>query len=133
MTKGARGGRFLSVATTAEIVATAGMRGDVITADDGGVGIIGQGTAQVIGGSGTPERAYQVRAVMTSTASPAFTLSGDTNTLTANANGALGTYLSLGYLMPVGSFVFVLAGNTADGLWTVTTEGSGGTPLTWEA
>ena len=127
MTRAARKGRHVAVATTAEITTAQGLRGDLVTADDGGVGIVGQGVVAVVGSS-SPERVYQVRALIASIVSPAFTLSGDANTLTANANGALGTYLGLAYGMPVGSTALVLVGGTADGLWTVTVEGNGSTP-----
>lgn len=122
-----RDSKHNGVATTAELTTANGQRGDILTADDGGVGIVGEGVVALVGSS-TPERAYQVRAVISSILSPVFTLSGGNNTLTAGANAALGAYLGLGYTMPVGSAAFVLVGGVADGLWTVTTEGDGATP-----
>lgn len=127
MGKRGRDSKHTGVATTAELTTAEGQRGDILTADDGGVGIVGEGVVKVVGAA-DPARAYQVRAVISSIISPAFTLSGDANTLTANANGALGAYLGLSYAMPVASTALVLVGGTADGLWTVTVEGNGGTP-----
>lgn len=127
MGKRGRDSKHTGVSTTAELTTAEGQRGDILTADDGGVGIVGEGVVKVVGVA-DPARAYQVRAVIPSIISPAFTLSGDANTLTAGANGALGAYLGLPYTMPVASTALVLVGGTADGLWTVTVEGNGGTP-----
>ena len=122
-----RDSKHNGVATTAELTTANGMRGDILTADDGGVGIVGEGGVAIVGAS-IPERAYQVRAVIPSILGPVFTLSGGNNTLTAGANAALGAYLGLPYTMPVGSTELVLVDGVGDGLWTVTTEGDGATP-----
>lgn len=125
--KRGRESKHNAVPTSAEMTTANGMRGDIITANDGGVAIVGEGVVKVVGVADAA-RAYPVRAAILSLTSPAFTLSGSNNTLTANSNGALGTYLGLSYAMPVGSAVLVSVGGPGDGLWTVSTEGDGSTP-----
>lgn len=127
MAKRGRDSKHNAVATAGELTTANGMRGDIITSDDGEVGIVTNGAVKVVG-QAAAGRALPVRAAILSITSPAFTLGGSNNTLTANANGALGTYLGLGYAMPVGSVALVSVQGAADGIWSVSTEGDGSTP-----
>lgn len=125
---GARRSVHVAVPTAADIVQGCAARGDIVTSADGAVALYGSDGPELISGGPDSGRSYQVRALIDNIGAPhPFTLSGDANTLTATGTGALGTYLSLGYTLPVGSAVLVLVDGAADGLWLVSVEGNGGT------